>query len=154
MKLDLYIPKFEDLWFRKLMLSDEETMSYNYNYGGTIDFNEDNWNDWYDRWILNNEYKRYYRYLTITNEFVGEIAYHFDENLNRYLAHILIYSKYRKLGFGKEALKLLCKEAKKNNINYLYDDITIDNPAIKLFVDCGFIEEYRNNEIIMVKKKL
>ena len=154
MKLDTYIPRIEDLWFRRLILSDEQTMSYNHNYGGTIDFSEDKWNSWYSKWILNNENKRFYRYLTSDNEFVGEIAYYFDENTNRYLTHILIYSKYRELGYGKQALKLICLEAIKNNVDYLYDDIAIDNPAIKLFIDCGFIEEYRNNEIIMVKKKL
>ena len=31
-------PKPEDLWFRQKLLADEETMSYNLAWGGTISF--------------------------------------------------------------------------------------------------------------------
>ncbi len=34
--LALYEPKYEDLWFRQMMLADEDTMSYNHAWGGTI----------------------------------------------------------------------------------------------------------------------
>ena len=30
MMLTLYKPKYEDLWFRQMMLADEDTMSYNH----------------------------------------------------------------------------------------------------------------------------
>ena len=36
----------------------------------------------------------------------------------------------------------------------LHDDIAIDNPAIRLFLKAGFYEEYRTDEIIMLKKDL
>ena len=36
-KLELYIPKLEDLWFYQKMMSDPETMSYNDPWGGCID---------------------------------------------------------------------------------------------------------------------
>lgn len=36
----------------------------------------------------------------------------------------------------------------------LWDDIAIDNPAIRLFLKNGFSEEYRTEEIIMLKKEL
>lgn len=36
----------------------------------------------------------------------------------------------------------------------LYDDIAIDNPAISIFLKEGFIEEYRTDEIILLKKIL
>ena len=40
-------------------------------------------------------------------------------------------------------------------IAYHYDDdIAIDNPAITLFLRHGFVEEYRTDEIIMLKKEL
>ena len=97
--LDLYTPQFEDLWFRKLFMSDEATMSYNHNCGGTIDFPESKWQGWYERWIEN----------------AGD---------------------------------------KKHGIEELYDDIAIDNPAVNLFLQMGFVEEYRTPEIIMVKKRL
>ena len=35
--VELYIPQIDDLWFRKLIMSDEATMSYNHAWGGTID---------------------------------------------------------------------------------------------------------------------
>ena len=44
--LTLYEPKYEDLWFRQMMLADEDTMSYNHAWGGTIPFGEDKWRGW------------------------------------------------------------------------------------------------------------
>ena len=61
--LTLYKPKYEDLWFRQMMLADEDTMSYNHAWGGTIPWPEDQWKDWYDHWIVDHNGKRYYRYL-------------------------------------------------------------------------------------------
>ena len=67
---------------------------------------------------------------------------------------MLIYSKYRKNGYGSEALDLLCSMAKNNGVSFLYDDIAIDNPAIVLFLKHGFVEEYRTAEKIILKKEL
>ena len=39
----LYIPKYEELWFRQMFMADEKTMSYNHAWGGTIPFPEKNW---------------------------------------------------------------------------------------------------------------
>ena len=71
-----------------------------------------------------------------------------------YLANIIIYSKHRKLGYGKQDLKLLCDIAKDNHIDVLYDDIAIDNHAISMFIENGFIEKYRTSESITVFKNL
>ena len=73
--IEIYKPKLEELWFRKKMLSDNITMSYNHSWGGTIDFSEDKWNGWYDWWIINNGSKRFYRYLKDNENFVGEVSY-------------------------------------------------------------------------------
>ncbi|MBD5453039.1 MAG: GNAT family N-acetyltransferase [Lachnospiraceae bacterium] len=152
----LYIPTLEDLWFRQKFLSDSETMSYNYAWGGTIDFPENKWANWYDFWIRNPENKRFYRYLmkADSNLFVGEAAYHYDEKLDIFIADIIIPAQYRGQGYGTAGLNLLCEAAKNNGIETLYDDIAIDNPAIDLFLKNGFREEYRTNEIIMLKKEL
>ena len=48
----------------------------------------------------------------------------------------------------------MCQAAKENGVNILYDDIAIDNPAVTLFLQCGFAEEYRTDEIIMLRKQL
>ena len=78
-KLRLYQPKLEDLWFKTMMLADKDTMSYNNRFGGTIEFKEEDWKDWYDYWIIECNNERYYRYLVDdNNNFIGEIAYHLD----------------------------------------------------------------------------
>ena len=154
--LKLYTPKYTDLWFRKLILADQNTMEYNHKYGGTIDFNESKWNEWFSKWVDNKSKDRFYRYLLEedSNEYVGEVAYRFDEDRKIYIASIIVYFKYRKNGYGKIGLQLLCEAAKTNGIDYLYDDIAIDNKAVNLFINNGFVERYRNDEIIMLKKKL
>ena len=152
----LYIPKPEDLWFRKQFMADEETMSYNHNWGGTIPFPEEAWQDWYDYWVANPEGKRFYRYLQdeATKEFVGEVAYHYDAGEQKYIADVIVYAKYRGKGFGEQGLRMLCEAAKANDIKILYDNIAIDNSAVQLFLKVGFCEEYRTDEIIMLKKEL
>ena len=153
--LHLYEPMYDDLWFRQKMLEDEETMSYNKTWGGTIFWPKEKWKDWYEYWIINHDNKRYYRYLkNDEGQFVGEIAYHYDKEIKHEIANVIIYSPYRRKGYGNEALKLLCDEAKKNGVSILYDDIAIDNPAIKLFINHGFKEEYRTDEKIILKKEL
>lgn len=107
--IKLYIPKYEDLWFRQMFMADEETMSYNHAWGGTIPFPQQEWNEWYDYWVLNSEGKRF---------------------------------------------QLLCDAARENGVEFLYDDIAIDNPAISLFLNSGFAEAYRTSEYIMLKKDL
>ena len=155
MDLSLYKPEYKDLKFRQQMLSDEETMKYNHAWGGTISFPEERWQEWYDRWIVHTEGNRYYRYLKNEDgEFVGEIAYHFDCDLNGYIADVIVHSKYRNRGYGGQALEMLCDVARENGVSVLYDDIAIDNPAIGLFLKHGFSEEYRTKEKIVLKKEL
>lgn len=149
------IPGLKDLWFRQSLLSDKQTMSYNNAYGGTITFPEEAWLGWYDRWVVNHENKRFYRYLKDNKVgFIGEIAYHFDDETQKYIANIIIKAEYRGRGLGDRGLKLLCRLAEANGIDILYDDIAADNPAAALFLKNGFVEEYRTDKIIMLKKKL
>ena len=153
--LKTYVPEYEDLYFRKMMMEDEKTMSYNHAWDGMIPFPENKWKDWYDCWIVNHENKRYYRYLkNPADRYVGEIAYHYDDDRRIFVADIIIHATCRGMGYGGRGLDLLCDAAKKNGITLLYDDIAIDNPAITLFQKHGFVEEYRTDEIIMLKKEL
>ena len=152
--LKTVIPTLEELWFRESLLADEETMAYNHAWGGTIPFPKEQWTEWYDHWVINHENRRYYRFLKNENEFVGEIAYHYDPEYEGYVADIIVFSKFRGKGYGSEGLMLLCEAARENGITALYDDIAIDNSAVKLFLKQGFYEEYRTEEKIVLKKEL
>ena len=152
--LELVTPAPEDLWFREKLLADEETMSYNHAWGGTIDFPKEKWQEWYDFWIVSPEGHRYYRYLKDENGFVGEVAYHYDPEYDGYVADVIIFSAYRGRGYGAEGIRMLCEAAKENGISVLYDDIGIDNTAAALFLKLGFYEAFRTKEKIILKKEL
>ena len=153
--LTVYKPECRELWFRQVMLSDEETMSYNHAWGGTVPFPEERWKEWYDFWIVNPGDMRYYRYLRDeAGRFIGEVAYHYDAEINGFMADVIVYAKYRGKGYGGQALDLLCSAAKENGISLLYDDIAADNPAITLFLRHGFSEERRTSDNIILKKEL
>ena len=94
--LTLVKPAFDDLWFRKNLMADEETMSYNARWGGTIPFPEEEWESWYESWVRNPGASRYYRYLMNSeNEYVGEIAYHYDEFRDIYICDVIVLAQYR-----------------------------------------------------------
>lgn len=153
--IKLVIPALKDMWFRKKIMSDEQTMEYNKKWGGTISFPEEDWEAWYDCWIKKSDGKRFYRYILNENHtFVGEAAYHFDENRQIYLADVIVMAKYRGNGYGSAALNLLCESAKQNGIEHLFDDIAADNPAVSLFLRNGFCEEFRTDNYIMLKRLL
>ena len=152
--LTLYTPQLEDLRFKEQMLGDAQTMSYNHAYGGTIPFPRERWESWYTRWVLAPEGNRFYRYVAEDNVFLGEVAYHLDEDLQIYMADVILFAPFRGKGHGKQALLMLCESAKARGIRTLYDNIAIDNPAIKLFTKCGFSEISRTAESILMKKEL
>ncbi len=154
--LVLYKPKLEELWFREKMLSDADTMSYNAKWGGTVSFPKEKWGGWYDLWISHGGKERFYRYLLDKDSgaFVGETAYHLDTEKEIYLADVIIFSEYRRKGYGKKGLALLCKAARENGCAELYDEIAADNSARRLFLDMGFAVEYETEDTIMLKKAL
>ena len=114
--LELYQTHIEDLWFKEKMMSDEQTMAFNHACGGTIPFPEEYWADWYDRWIINHNNQRFYRYIKENDTFIGEAAYYFDEERQIYIADVIIYAPYRGKGYGRNGLLLLCETAKGNGI--------------------------------------
>lgn len=149
-------PELEDLWFRESMMADIETMSYNDAWGGTISFPKEDWEEWYTLWVRNSGQERYYRYLKddANKVFVGEISYHFDKLRNIYICDVIIKAEFRKQGFGTQGIQLLCKAAKANGVEALYDNIAADNPSAHLFLKNGFSIEFQNDEILMVKTVL
>jgi len=119
--LELYIPKREDLWFRRELLSDPDTMSYNKGYDlgfpeyhfdtGCIDFPEENWDGWYARWV--NATGRFYAYLLRREDgaFLGEVNLYRKGEPGWYEMGIVLHSKYRGRGYSAEGIKLLLRHA-------------------------------------------
>lgn len=152
----LYKPLLKELDFRQKLMSDEKTMAYNHAYGGTIPFPKECWSEWYKKWIEDTSGKRFYRYIWSIEQtqFVGDVAYHYDENRGCYMCDVVICDEYRGKGFGRQGLLFLCNEAKRRNVPCLYDDIAGDNSSIELFFKAGFVETARNHKYITVKKTL
>lgn len=154
--IDTYRPTIDELWFRESLLADKDTMSYNRAWGGTIPFPREKWKQWYQNWLEVSGSRRYYRYLfdTDNKRFVGEIAYHYDEQRDIHICDVIVLAKYRNQGFGSTGIRLLCEAAKENGILTLYDDIAADDPSYKLFLKNGFEIDYQDGTVIMVKKIL
>ena len=146
--ISLYIPKLEDYWYEEKVQSDPLSMDYNAGYNvsyygyhydtGCIDFPKDRWKDKYNKRINENRYFAYIKDNDI-DEFVGYVNYQYNKNEDRYECGILIEYKYRRKGYSKKALKLLCDEAKNNGIKELYDSFEIDRcNTLEIFKQVGF----------------
>lgn len=168
--IELYIPKLEDYWYEAKLQSDPDTMNYNAGYDvsyygyhydtGCIDFPKSRWEQTFNKRQNENKYFAYIKDTDI-NEFVGYVNYQFVDG--RWECGIVIESIYRGKGYSKEALKLLCVEAKKNNVKELYDNFEIDRGhTLELFKQLGFevVEEQTwkkfNKDVngVLVKKEL
>ncbi len=152
---ELYEPELKDLWFRQRFMADEETMSYNRAWGGTIPFPESAWKAWYDRWLVHHGNRRFYRYLRedATGEFVGEVAYH-EDGRGIFLADVIVEAGRRGHGYGTEGLKLLCAAAYAHGIDELWDEVAEDNPAVGIFLKAGFRQVHCKDGIITLRKDL
>lgn len=146
--IELIIPKLEEYSYEQKLESDPKTMSYNagykvmyngYHYDtGCIDFPKEKWQEVQNRRIKENRYFAYIKDKDL-NKYVGYVNYQYDKDEDIYNCGILIEDKYRGKGYSKPALKLLIKEANKNNIKYLYDTFEKSREkALKLFLDVGF----------------
>ena len=97
--MKIYRPKLEDMWFRQEMMEDQETMSYNHAYGGTIPFPKDKWEEWYKRYMFDDS--KFYAYIKDEDDnFVGSMSYRYDEKDKINKVSILIHAKYRGKGYG------------------------------------------------------
>lgn len=148
-------PEFKELSFRQKLIGDAETMAYNKKWGGAVAFPPEKWSQWYECWVGAPD-RRFYRYIYSRKyaAFVGEVAFRFDEALQCYICDVLVQHCYRGQGVGRAGLMLLLDEARRQGISVIYDNIAPDNPAIKLFRRCGFVETWRNDDFIMLEKRL
>lgn len=154
--LEWHIPSLDEMEFRQNLLADPQTMSYNARWGGTVDFPKERWQDWYRRWVSDATDGRFYAYLYSPQEkaFVGEAACHLDTDTNRWIADVIVHSRYRGRGYGRQGLQLLCEHCRSTGIKTLYDSIAADNPSVALFLKSGFEAVEATEEVIWVKKDL
>ena len=148
MNICLYVPTIEDYWYEEKVESDSLSMSYNAGYDvfyfgyhydtGCIDFPKERWQNTFDRRIQEKRYFAYIKDLDL-DTYVGYVNYQLNAEENRYECGVLVESTYRGKGYGKEALLLLCEEARKNGIHELYDNFEKDRDhTLELFESVGF----------------
>ncbi len=120
-QIELYVPRLEDLWFRRQMLADPATMGYNKGYAlgfpayhndtGCIDFPESDWPGWYARWV-NAQPERFYAYLRqqeagAAGAFLGEVSLYQTTGPGVYEMGIVLHSAQRGKGYSAGGLRLL-----------------------------------------------
>ena len=148
-------PIYSQLEFRQMLLSDSETMSYNEQWGGIIDFSASRWDMWYKKWIEEESTDRLYRLLFDgdSDRFVGEIAF-YREN-DKIQLHVLIYAPYRRCGYGREGLELLCNLALKNGHTRVFDTVAKNNIGAQALLRLkGFRREGAEEKGIVFSKVL
>ena len=122
MCLKLHVPEYAELDFRERLLRDPATLAYNRGYDltfagyhrdtGCIDFPEDDWQSWYDRWV-GCEPERFYAYVVRENDgaFLGEVNLYAADEPGAYNMGIVLAAEYRGQGYAEEALHLLLRQA-------------------------------------------
>ena len=159
--LYLHIPELEEFWYRKKLLEDPETMSYNrgYNLGfdgydnetGCIAFPESEWEESY-KYLVGNEPERFYAYLANAEngEFVGEVNAHKNREHDWYDMGIVIEAKHRGKGYSGEGLRLLLRHAfTKMGAKAVHNDFESSRTAaLKAHEHAGFHKYKEENDII------
>lgn len=138
MNLVYIIPKKEELSYRQKLIEDPKTMEYN---DEIVPFPKEKWDSWYKKWIGNKDPNFYYAYIYDKDiqEYVGEIAYRKEQNMDLVTLNIIIENKYRGKGYGREGLNGLVSVAFKNGWNEVRDLIAKKSTGSqKLFSDFGF----------------
>ena len=120
-RLELYLPKPEDMEFVQRMYADLATMAYNAGWDGypgfhpdtgCIDFPESEWAEKCQYWV-DREPERFYALLRerATGDFVGEVNFYRGDAAGRYDMGIVVHAPFRGRGYGREGLDLLLRRA-------------------------------------------
>ena len=129
--------------FKKTLKEDVLTMSYNAGY--QVDYDGYDYNTgviktdidelknvWYKKWI-NNWPNKYYTYIVVDENFIGEVYAKYDDSYLGYEIGIVIKNEYRGKGCSTIAIKLLCDKLKelgaKKDISYIASKSHIDNKS-------------------------
>lgn len=168
-QLYLHIPSCEELWYRRKIMQDPDTMSYNRGYDltfdgydkatGCIDFPEQEWAGWY-AYFIGQEPRRFYAYVVrkTDGEFVGEVNVHRNEDARWYEMGIVLEAKYRGRGYGPEALGLLLQHAfEKMNADAVHNEFEEErSAAVKAHLSAGFTvyrRENKNLELLITREQ-
>ena len=155
MDLKLIVPQKEDLWFKKKLKEDPDTMDYNRGYDlnfagynridGTIQTDlRELGNVWAEKWI-GNESTNFYYFIKNNDTFIGEIYAKLDKIKNSYEIGIVIKGEHRGRGYATPAIKLLCEKLKTKGIKKLYHKLPASRKsAIKADINNGFIIKKEN----------
>ena len=163
-KVRLYKPLLSDLLYRKQLLSDPETMSYNRGYAlgfagyhnetGCIDFPESDWEAWY-RYFCQSEPERYYAYIMRCSDgvFLGEVNLHQNASGGWYDMGIVLEAVHRGKGYSTEALRLLLQEAfDRLGADEVRNDFEPDrSAALKAHLAAGFTVRGEENGFVQVR---
>lgn len=147
----LHIPSYKELWYRKKIMSDPETMSYNKGYElnfdeydqetGCIAFPERAWADWYT-YFVGQEPLRFYAYLVRKKDgvFIGEVNLHKNQEHPWHEMGILLEARHRGQGYSEPALKLLLQYAfEKMNVNSVHNQFEATRTAaLQTHLAAGF----------------
>ena len=165
--ISLYVPSLGELSYRQSILMQPETMDYNKWYElnflgyhkdtGCIEFPKNQWLKWFAFWV-NNKPISYYAYIVreTDGEFVGDVNLHYNAVHDWYDMGIVIESKYRGLGYSKQALcqllKIAFEEYRAKAVHNNFESSR--NRAYKLHIDAGFkMLDSKNNIIDLIIKK-
>ena len=153
--LELIIPQKEDLWFKKEIKEDPNTMDYNAGYDlsfsgynredGTIKTDLKELEEvWFNRWV-GNEPNNFYYYIKKGDAFVGEIYAKHVQEKDSYEIGIVIKAEHRGKGYATPAIKMLCEKLKEYQIKNLYHELPTSRVgAIKADINNGFVVSKEN----------
>ncbi len=156
-KIELHIPKENELEYRRHLISDKETMNYNIGYGddGTGCYYQtiEQVKEWYKNW--NNGTDNYYAYIIRKEDdtTIGEVDIHWSAYCHKHIIGIVIEAKYRGKGYAEDALNLLCDVAfDELKLDKIYDDFPATRTAAeRVFSQIGFIRE--DDDFVVLTKE-
>lgn len=148
-----YLVEFnkDNLFFKKQMNEDAETMSYNAGYDldvsgynkndGTIYKSDSEYLAWLEKWQNKND-----RFVAAVvrksdNKMIGEVCFHPDDTPSGYDLGIVLLASERGKGYSKKIMQLLLNEIKARNIKKVNHTIPSSRTsAIKCDLACGFVK--------------
>lgn len=159
--LYLHVPTYEELWYRRKIMQDPDTMSYNKGYDldfdgydkatGCIAFPEQQWTDWY-HYFIGQEPLRFFAYIVRESDgkFIGEVNVHMNTDAGWYEMGIVLEAKYRGKGYAVAALQLLLQHAfEKMDANAVHNNFEEErSAAVQTHLTVGFTKYRQENGIL------